>query len=148
MKGTKGFTLVELVMALAIGSILVAIAIPSYESMTERNAVSTTSNELLSALLLARSEAIRQEDQPVSLEPSTDGWQVNMQDDTNLLSHTVDNDNIAIDGNDITYNARGRASLGSAQSIDIIYDGTVKSRICLSLTGRPYIKSADAGACP
>jgi type IV fimbrial biogenesis protein FimT len=147
MKGTKGFTVVELMIALAIGSILVAVAIPSYESMVERNAVTTTSNDLLRGLLLARSEAIRQEVQTVSLEPSTDGWQVNMQDNTNLLSHTVDYDAITIDGNSITYNARGRAGLSSDQSIDISYDGTVKSRICLSLTGRPFIRPAEAGAC-
>ncbi|MES9850933.1 MAG: GspH/FimT family pseudopilin [Candidatus Thiodiazotropha sp. L084R] len=148
MKGTSGFTVVELLMTIVIGSILVAIAVPSYTSMVERNAVSTTSNELLSGLLLARSEAIRQEEETVTLSPSSNGWQVDMELGTNLVNYTADSGNITITGNDITYNARGRANLASAQSIDISYDGTVKSRICLSLTGRPFIRSAEAGACP
>ncbi|MES9939366.1 MAG: GspH/FimT family pseudopilin [Candidatus Thiodiazotropha sp. 6PLUC2] len=155
MKGTRGFTVVELLMTIVIGSILVAVAVPSYTGMVERNAVSTTSNELLSGLLLARSEAIRQvqnpidqSDQTVTLSPSSNGWEVNMEDGTNLINYTVDSNSVTIDGNDITYNARGRANLASAQSIDISYDGTVKSRVCLSLTGRPFIRSADDGVCP
>ncbi|MET0054657.1 MAG: GspH/FimT family pseudopilin [Candidatus Thiodiazotropha sp. 6PLUC10] len=155
MKGTRGFTVVELLMTIVIGSILVAVAVPSYTGMVERNAVSTTSNELLSGLLLARSEAIRQvqnpidqSDQTVTLSPSSNGWEVNMEDGTNLINYTVDSNSVTIDGNDITYNARGRANLASAQSIDISYDGTVKSRVCLSLTGRPFTRSADDGVCP
>lgn len=155
MKGTRGFTVVELLMTLVVGSILIAIAVPSFLNMIERNAVSTTSNELLSGLLLARNEAIRQGFKTVTLSPASNGWQVNGHPhpedppgDINLIDYTADNSNISIDGNDITYNARGRANLNNTQSIDISYDGTVKSRVCLSLTGRPFIRSADDGACP
>ncbi|MES9832150.1 MAG: GspH/FimT family pseudopilin [Candidatus Thiodiazotropha sp. LLP2] len=146
MKGTKGFTLIELLMAVIVAAILVAIAIPAFIDMTEQNAVSTTSNELLGGLLLARSEAVRQEEL-TTFTPLNDGWQVDAAG-VNLLTHVVDNVNLTIDGDPITYNARGRAALDNTESIEISYEGTVQSRICLSLTGRPFIRSVENGACP
>jgi type IV fimbrial biogenesis protein FimT len=146
MKGTKGFTVLELLMTIVIGTILLAVAVPSYLNMIERNAISTASNDLLSGLLLARSEAIRQE-LSTTFTPSGSGWQV-VGGGATLLDHTVDNHNVTISGNVISYNPRGRAGLDDTDSFDISYDGTVKSRVCVSLTGRPFIRSADDGACP
>jgi type IV fimbrial biogenesis protein FimT len=152
MKGIKGFTAIELIITLVVASLVLAIGIPGFLNMLERNTVSTTSNELLSGLLLARNEAVRQGRGSSTLTPSTSGWTVESWTEdsgtTNLLTHRVDNSNITITGAAISYNARGRASLENTQSIEISFDGTVKSRICLSLTGRPYILSADDGVCP
>jgi type IV fimbrial biogenesis protein FimT len=113
--------------------------------MSQRNKVSTTSNELLGAVLLARSEAVRQEES-TTITPVSNGWQVTSQG-VDLIDHVVDN-NITIDGDPITYNPRGRASLTTTKSISISYDGAVKSRLCLSLTGRPFIRSVEDGTCP
>jgi type IV fimbrial biogenesis protein FimT len=147
MKGTKGFTAIELIITLVVASLLVGIAIPGFLAMFERNTVSTTSNDLLSGLLLARSEAVRQGGGVITLTPSSSGWTVD-SDDTNLLTYSVNHNNITIAGEAIAYNARGRASLDDTQAFEISFDGTVKSRICLSLTGRPFILSADDGECP
>ncbi|MCG7922560.1 MAG: GspH/FimT family pseudopilin [Candidatus Thiodiazotropha lotti] len=146
MKGTKGFTLIEVLVAVIVAAILLSVAIPTYLDTSERNSIATTSNELLAAVLLARSEAIRQE-QPTTITPNSTGWQV----DTgalNLVNHTVDSDFVSINGNAITYNARGRAALNNTTSMSISFDGEVKSRICLSLTGRPFIRLAEDGVCP
>ena len=55
----SGFTLVELMIILAVASILVTVGIPSYMNMTASNRVTTASNNLVMALNLARSEAVR-----------------------------------------------------------------------------------------
>ena len=143
---SQGFTLLELMIAISIGAILVVVGIPSYFNLIQRNTVTTTSNELLGALLYARSEAIRQEVQ-ATFTPAANGWSVVSGGDT-LLTHTVENNHISINGDAITYSPRGRASLAATRSIDISYESTIKSRVCLNLTGRPFIKMAESGACP
>jgi len=56
---SRGFTLIELLVILTISAILVAMAVPSFQAMIRTNRISGASNSMLSALDLARSEAIR-----------------------------------------------------------------------------------------
>jgi len=55
----SGFTLTELMITLAIMAILLALAIPSFESLIASSRISTTTNDFHAALSQARSEAIR-----------------------------------------------------------------------------------------
>lgn len=55
----RGFTLVELVLVLSIGAILLAIAIPGYAFLATGSRLSTATNDLVTALHLARSEAVK-----------------------------------------------------------------------------------------
>ncbi|MBT3030685.1 MAG: prepilin-type N-terminal cleavage/methylation domain-containing protein [gamma proteobacterium symbiont of Clathrolucina costata] len=146
MYRVHGFTLAELMVAIAIGGILVTVGIPSYFNFIQRNTVATTSNDLLGAILYARSEAVRQE-ATATFTPEADGWLVESGDVT-LLDHTVKSDFIAIDGDAVTYSPRGRANLVAERSIDISYKGVLESRVCLNLSGRPFIKMVEDGDCP
>ena len=57
--GRRGFTLVELLVVLAVGSILLAIAVPGYAFFVHSGRLAAVTNSLVSALQLARSEAIK-----------------------------------------------------------------------------------------
>lgn len=67
-----GFTLVELVIAVAIVAILAALALPSFQSSLRSNRAATATNEMLASLSLARSEAIRN-NRGASICASADG---------------------------------------------------------------------------
>jgi type IV fimbrial biogenesis protein FimT len=56
---SRGLTLIELMMAIAVGAILVALAAPSFQQALGKNRLSTTASELTGAVQLARTEAIR-----------------------------------------------------------------------------------------
>jgi type IV fimbrial biogenesis protein FimT len=55
----RGVTLVELMITLAVTGVLLAIAVPSFESLIASSRLSTSTNDLLSAIAQSRSEAIR-----------------------------------------------------------------------------------------
>ncbi len=57
MNSSKGFSLIELIIVVAIIGIIAMIGVPSYGNMMERNRVVSASNNLLGAMQLARSEA-------------------------------------------------------------------------------------------
>jgi prepilin-type N-terminal cleavage/methylation domain len=67
-----GFTLVELLVTVAVLAVVLALAVPSFQGVINRNRVTTAANELASALQLARVEAVRR-NRAVVLCPSTDG---------------------------------------------------------------------------
>ncbi|WP_312237415.1 Tfp pilus assembly protein FimT/FimU [Stenotrophomonas sp.] len=59
VRRSKGFTLVELMVTLVVLGVLAAIAFPNFRGTIRSNRVSTSNNELVGMLSLARSEAIR-----------------------------------------------------------------------------------------
>jgi len=55
----QGFTLIELLMVISIIGITLAIAAPSFQSLIASNRLTTSANNMVSALQLAKSEAIK-----------------------------------------------------------------------------------------
>lgn len=55
-----GFTLIELMVTIAIAGIMASMGIPSLQKTIKNNAMASFHNEILSALSFARSEAIKQ----------------------------------------------------------------------------------------
>ena len=70
--GTGGFSLVELMVTVAVVAILAAVASPALVSVVNNNRLASQSNEMVASLQIARSEAIRM-NAPVSLCRSTNG---------------------------------------------------------------------------
>lgn len=56
---SSGFTLIEMLVAIAIGTILMTLAVPGFQALIANNRLSGQTNELMTALGMARSEAIR-----------------------------------------------------------------------------------------
>lgn len=71
-KKSQGFTLLELIVTIAIIGILAAIAAPSFSRMMARNQLQTAVGEWRTAFYLAQKEAIRRKTR-VQICPSTDG---------------------------------------------------------------------------
>lgn len=59
MKRNKGFTLIELVVTIAIGAIVLTMGIPSFQNVILNNRIITQTNTFIGALTLARTEAIK-----------------------------------------------------------------------------------------
>ena len=66
MKKHRGFTLIELMVTLAVAGILLAVGVPSFINVIVGNRLATQSNELVSAFHWARSEAVKR-NQPIRL---------------------------------------------------------------------------------
>ena len=58
-RGQRGFNLLELLTAIAILGVLTAIAVPSFQSISINSNLSTETNDLVSTLRQARSEAAK-----------------------------------------------------------------------------------------
>lgn len=67
-----GFTLMELMVTLAVLAVILGLAVPSFANLVRRNRLIAAANELVAAAQLARIEAVRR-NRPVTLCPSTDG---------------------------------------------------------------------------
>ena len=67
----SGLTLFELLIGLAVLSILLTVGVPSFQSTVDNNRLAAQTNALVTALNLARSEAVKR-GAPVSICASTD----------------------------------------------------------------------------
>lgn len=94
-QASPGFTLIELMVTVAVAALLLGIAAPSFRDMTVRNRVSTYSNDLIASVNYARSEAVRR-GAPISICRSGDGTSCSGSwSDGWIVFANTDNDNPA-----------------------------------------------------
>lgn len=147
-----GFTLVELMVTIAVLTILVMVAVPSFRVFVANQRVRNASMDLMAALTLARSEAISQ-NSSVDLTQSgsgwNSGWTVTNGTSTFGAHEELDSLSITDSGNlsTITYGRDGR--LVTAPTKFSVKPATelsgVKTRcITIDLSGLP---TSAEGAC-
>ena len=59
MKKHSGFTIIEIVITVLVASIVLALGVPSFRELMANNRMTTSTNALITALNLTRSEAIK-----------------------------------------------------------------------------------------
>ncbi len=168
----RGFSLIELIVALAVAAILLTIGVPSFSALIESQRMTTTVNNLLAAVNLTRSEAL-QRGARVDLAPLDgakweNGWVVFVDADDDqkpdfkmdeiIYSSGEVEKGITIESKFtdsakpyIAYVGTGRtrtnASSQQAQVGSFHFrqgdDDTVKKKLTLNFIGRPYVKNVE-----
>lgn len=142
LRPSKGFTLVELMTVVAVMAILAAIAFPSFQGTLRSNRMAATSNQLISALSLARSEAIKNT-RGAGICASTNGTACDGADWTRGWMVWSDlNRNGTFDGTDAVLRyTEGRTDLrataGQALSIGFDARGRSRANAARDITLRP-----------
>jgi type IV fimbrial biogenesis protein FimT len=145
MVSRPGFTLVELLVVLAITVILAMIGAPAFKSLVAGQRARATSTDLYAALTLARSEAIKRNSQ-VTLQPATASWQggwiiPNPTDTGHPVAVHPAVPGATITGpSSVVYLPNGRVNSDTSPSFDIALDGAATHRcVQVDLSGRPRL---------
>ncbi len=126
----KGYTLVEILMTMVIAAVLLGIGVPGLQTFIKNNRVLSTTNNLMTALKTARSEAMTQRVNVVVC--STDDF-VNCGGDASYMAFTDADSSGAVNGTDtIVYTD---ILDNGEQSIDYIECDTCGDEIIFSSRG-------------
>ena len=124
----NGFTLIEMMIVIAILTIAIGLAAPNLQSFLNQNKLTTSTNKLVNAINIARNEAIARREN-VSVITSSRGWQISAVPLTTttatvVLVYQLD-DNILLDFDDntitgVTFSPDGYRDLsGNTNSFNI-----------------------------
>lgn len=143
-----GFTLIELMVTLAVAAIMMTMAVPSFTSMTKNNRLTTQTNQLVTALNLARSEAInrRATINVVATDASSSGnewgkgWSVVIDGGATLrIFQSLEGGSTLDSTNSVTtiqYQASGRANVTDTFTMCDDRSGETGRQISILTTGR------------
>lgn len=159
MSSQKGVTLIELMIAIAVLAIIATMAVPGMQSIIENNRVTSQANAILSAITLARSEAVKRGVDVSFVAVGADynnGWCVRLDSDadcSNAVKAGDTSDGITFGGpTTLTFDARGQRVSGATTEETVFLQpdscptGEIKRReIDINVGGRARIEGV---ACP
>lgn len=123
MRNSRGFSLQELMIAVAIFTILSSIAIPSYIKWLPKRHLRSSAMDIQSAINLAKATAIRENaDAVMTFDPANDSYLIYVDTDADgnqdsdertlrnkSMSTGIALNNTTIPGDKLTFNSRGLA---------------------------------------
>jgi type IV fimbrial biogenesis protein FimT len=152
----QGFTLIELLAVVAVGAILATIAFPMLSDVMAVQRLRASGTDLMSSLLLARSEAIKRNAQvrvaPKSGTDWTSGWLVTLVSTGDQFdSKEILGDRVKVTGApaSMTFQGNGRLTVAGVTKITISdTDKRVNAR-CLVVdpSGMPTLSIGTTTGC-
>ncbi len=149
---SRGFTLIELMVALAIIMILAVMAVPSFRSFTANQQVKTASYDLLTAFNYARGEAIKRNDTVTVLAVGgawAGGWQVKVTvAGTDVVLKEWDAPNSVTFSNNpvsLAFLGNGRVSGGVGATLRVCKSQATERIVSVDMSGHASLKRS--GAC-
>ncbi len=148
----SGFTLIELMVVVALAAIMAALAAPSFKSFVSGQRVKTAASDFVMTAIFARSEAIkRNADVTISAVTSgangwKDGWIVAVGG--SQLSQQQAYTGITFSGSAsvITYSSTGRLSAAVTTMTITGTDGSARC-VAFDLSGMPRSFKSSSGTC-
>jgi type IV fimbrial biogenesis protein FimT len=146
MKRARGFTLVELMVVIAIVGVLAVIAQPSFTRMLAKQRTRSAASGLQLSLVKARSEAVKR-NASITMAPTgadwNTGWQVKDAAAV-VLDNTDPFKGVVISGGGATVSFTGAGRVSGAVPAAFLFTayGVPSEQRCVSLdpSGRPYVK--------
>jgi len=119
MKSVKGFTLIELMVTVALVAITAGIAIPAFSQLIQDNRIQSQAEELNALLQYARSEAvIRKRSVTVNLDAATGEVEIigggTALRDTTLELRAID---LAVSDASVTYRPNGTSTVPNFRTV-------------------------------
>ena len=147
-RAESGFTLPELLIAVTVLAVMMAVGLPNFTEFVRNQRVKTASFDLFSSLIYARSEAITR-NASVKVEPVggdwASGWTI--KDAGGNVLKTLDKvgGNMVIDGPlSVEFRGSGRLNAASMPQFQLAAAGVTVTKRCIKidLSGRPNSKAA------
>jgi prepilin-type N-terminal cleavage/methylation domain-containing protein len=144
----RGITLVEVMIAIAIIAIVAAIAVPSYQSQIARQNLVLASENLVSDIKFARSEALKRSDEVEFAITSGANWSYVISDSTSNEIKNVSSSNYSgISGLTLTNLASGAFSFDGVRGLANVPTNTTVSfsasgdsaTVVINVVGRAWI---------
>lgn len=143
-KKHKGFTLIELMIGVAIVGILATLATPSFIEQIKRDRMVTTANQIQAAYRFARSEAVKRE-VALQLKGGTSWQVVEMVNGQEVVLREVVNpyDSLSVTFPSVEIRKTGELSAASNILITDNDNATADFRFCALLSGQSWLESGD-----
>lgn len=159
MNKNSGFTLIEMMVAIAVMSILLLIALPSFQSTMLSVKLRSYSNELVASAYLARSEAIKSNSAVTMCASSNgnscdgewaEGWII-LNNNGVIQSHGALASGYKINAGEskIVFQSTGIGATQAALTVCRSYPeaGSQERVVTISATGRPAVTRTTLGSC-